>query len=351
MKRIAIAGIADGVTTARYFERAALAAGLEIDVLHSIPDPSQLAGTDCLIVVDPCLELPGLLRVAPCPVVGYLIDVHQQLPVRLAYARYFDHVFVAQPAYLAAFDALPHASAHWLPLACEPQTHYAQRQERIHDVGFVGKLGAPGSERRATLESVLARFSTNDCLRHHSPREMGEAYSRSRIVFNKSINGDLNMRFFEGLAAGALLVTDRIGNGMDRIGRDGEHYVTYSTVDEAIDKISYYLAHDAEREAIAARGQQLVFEQHTYAHRLAGMLDVAATSQIRPAPARHAPASLEAVWRSECFKLQGAPPRDIGRLVGEGNLSPAMMQNAAVALARGIVRPVRQAIARTRRAS
>ena len=46
---------------------------------------------------------------------------------------------------------------------------------------------------------------------------MGRIYSESKIVLNASINGDLNMRVFEALTSGALLVTDRIENGLDTL--------------------------------------------------------------------------------------------------------------------------------------
>ena len=147
--------------------------------------------------------------------------------------------------------------------------HFVPGQERIHEVGFVGKFGVPGSDRFETLTRVLGQFVTNDTGRTYSPREMGAIYSRSKIVFNKSINGDLNMRFFEGLAAGALVVTDRIGNGLADVACEGEHYVGYSSIEEAIAVIRHYLAYEGEREAIARRGQAHAFTHHTYARRMA----------------------------------------------------------------------------------
>jgi hypothetical protein len=349
MKQIGIAAIPDTTTTARYFERAAVAAGHQLRPINTITSPRDLVGLDCLMVVDPFRADPDILRRAPCPVIGYFIDVHQQLAPRLAFARYMDYVFIAQPDFLEAFAGLPHPSAHWLPLACEPSTHFAGPQPRCFDVGFVGKLGHPGSDRHTVLTHVLGQFATNDINRFYNPREMGAVYSQSKIVFNKSINRDLNMRFFEGLAAGALLVTDRIGNGLDKFGRDGEHYIGYDTAEEAIEKIRYYLAHAAEREQIAEHGQQLMFEHHTYAHRLATILEISRDSARHLAPCRQAAPKVEAHWRSEYMMLHGASPAEVGKLLMQGNLSAATMLNAATAAARGIVRPLRQAIrARTR---
>lgn len=342
---IGIAAVPEISTTARYFEAAASAAEYEVRRLPRIDVPDSLSGLDLLLVVDPFLRNPEALRAAPCPVAGYLIDVHQQLSMRLSYARYFDHVFVAQPDYLPHFERLPHASAHWLPLGCDVDVHYSPSQCRIHDVGFVGKLGYSGSERRAVLEYVLGQFETNDVTRFYHPREMGAVYSRSKVVFNKSINGDVNMRLFEALAAGALLVTDRIANGLDCIGQDGVHFVTYTSAEDAVDKISFYLSHDADRKAIAAEGQRHVFANHTYGHRLAAIIDVVRRATGLRSPARSASGRIEAMWRSECMIYEGASPSAVGRLMLEGNLSGRFMRNAAMAVARGIVRPLRRAVA------
>jgi hypothetical protein len=46
---------------------------------------------------------PAALRAAPCPVAGYLIDVHQDLPLRLAYARYRNFYLPGRGGMFAGF--------------------------------------------------------------------------------------------------------------------------------------------------------------------------------------------------------------------------------------------------------
>jgi hypothetical protein len=231
-----------------------------------------------------------------------------------------------------------------MPLACDAEVHFVPDMPRTFDVGFVGKLGPAHSERHRVLKAVLSSFETNEYLRFHSPREMGNAYSRSKIVFNKSIGGDLNMRFFEGLASGALLVTDRIGNGLEEIGRDREHYVLYDSIEEALGLIRYYLDHDAEREAIATRGQTLAFSEHTYVSRLETVLStVQAAREIR-APARTADPRMESLWRSHWLRICGGSPKAITRFLSFRHLTPAIATNLAVALLRGLSRRVKIAV-------
>lgn len=342
MMTLGIVGLWDGINTAQYFASVAGPGTVKLDHV------SAIASVDCAayIVVDPRFDTPRALRDARGATIAVLIDVHQQLDIRLAYARYFDHVFVAQPDFLGDFQAMGHPSVHALPLACDPAIHFKDGLVRDTDVGFVGKFGVPGSERHRVLQMVLSSFRTNDTSRSHLPREMGEIYSRSKIVFNKSINRDLNMRFFEALASGALLVTDRIGNGLTDVAEEGVHYVGYDTPEEAIEKIEYYLTHEDERAEIAARGQALAFERHTYTARLATIFDVVAALPQARAPARGAPRSLEGQWRSECLRIQGASLVEIGALLTSSAWSIPMLRNACVAALRGVVRPLRQALRR-----
>jgi len=330
--RIGVAGIRDPYTTAVYYLSAA-DAGHRASSLHRVDDDA-CRNLDLLIVVDPFLQDLRALRKLRCPSVGVLIDVHRTLDMRLAFARYLDHVMVAQPAYVDAFKADGHDSVHWLPLGCDPDVHFSSGLTRDIDVGFVGKMGAPGTDRNETLTRVLSAFRTNDTQRSYLPREMGETYSRSKIVFNKSIGGDLNMRFFEALGAGALLVTDRIGNGLAEIGREGEHFVLYDTADEAIEKITFYLRHEAERAAIARAGQALAFERHTYAHRLQQILDTVAANAGAMAPARVAPSRQERLWRSEFMRRRGAGPGEFLQLVADGHASRAALSNGMIGVAR-----------------
>ncbi|WP_453960799.1 CgeB family protein [Amorphus suaedae] len=258
---------------------------VELRVWTERPNLDEIAADDLFVFVDPAPDWPLGLETLPCPAIAYIIDVHQNLSIRLDMSRFFDAVFIAQKDYVSAFEAVGHTQAHWLPLACDPNAHHVPAPERDIDVGFVGKLGLAGTDRNATLTRVLPRYTTNDYKRFYPPEQMAALYGRSKIVFNASINGDVNMRVFEAWAAGALLVTDRIENGFAEIFEDGVNCVCYSGVEEAIEKIDYYLAHDAEREAIAAEGQRAAASRHSYRHRWETMMALARPA-MGCAPAR-----------------------------------------------------------------
>jgi SAM-dependent methyltransferase len=103
--------------------------------------------------------------------------------------------------------------------------------------------------------------------------DMARTYSASRIVFNRSIANDVNMRVFEALASGSLLMTNDLStNGQAELFQDGIHLATYTHPEEMLDKIAYYLAHEPIRERIAAAGRQEAFAKHTYRHRMETLL-------------------------------------------------------------------------------
>ena len=80
--------------------------------------------------------------------------------------------------------------------------------------------------------------------------EMAQTYSASRIVFNRSIRNDVNMRVFEAVACGSLLVTNDLAeNGQAELFADGVHLVTYRDADELL----RIRAEHAERRVLPLR--------------------------------------------------------------------------------------------------
>lgn len=215
--------------------------------------------------------LPLNLHALPCPKVCYLIDSHLNLPMHLEWAKQFDMVFIAQREYLDDFRKLG-MQTYWLPLGCDPEIHRRHEEPKDYPVGFVGGV-MPGSRRENLLTKLASQIPV------HYERcfwdDMVRLFSRSQIVFNEAVRNDLNMRVFEVMSTGTLLLTDIARNsGQDELFRDGEDYAVYrdSTLCETA---SFYLDNEALREQIAARGQRLAHNAHTYDHRVEDLLAVA----------------------------------------------------------------------------
>lgn len=252
---------------------------------------------DLFLWIDPADRyFPRGIEKLSIPSACYLIDVHIG-GWRKAAARFFDAVFVAQKDFVEEYaQAVGHRQVYWLPLAAASDVHRDHHLDRIYDIGFVGNLAAAHRKTaRARRLSLLAdRYKTNDFYRHYPPEEVGEVYSRSRIVFNTSIAGDVTMRLFEGGAAGGLVLTDGVANGLDELFRMDEEIVTFADDDDLLARIDHLLAHPTERERIAAAGQRRVLAEHTYAHRVDRLLEIVTASDFQQT------ASLRGASEAEC---------------------------------------------------
>ncbi|HKU45133.1 MAG TPA: glycosyltransferase [Polyangiales bacterium] len=242
---------------------------------------------------------PRGLEKFSCPTVGYLIDVHSGLWVRENYAPFFDHICIAHKDYVEHFQRLGYENVRWMPVGCDPEIHGQVPAERIYDVGFVGNL-APNANRRSMLEALERRYKLNDFRKAYSKEELTQVYSRSKLVFNYSTNADITMRVFEATAAGALLVSNHMDNGIDDLLRVGEHYVEFSDERSLLELVEYYLTHDAERERIAQAGQRAVLDHHTYDDRVRWLIET-----VRSAPAGARPAKVRSMSPAELRAAYG----------------------------------------------
>ena len=181
-------------------------------------------------------------------------------------------------------------------VAIDPDFHYPQPltdvpREYVCDVGFVGTL-VPNhlySERVAALESLrdfdLGIWSMHEVPASLKPYHRGNALGRemlrvlSSVKISLNAHGDFmryggNMRLFETAAIGTFqIVDDRPGVG--EWFRVGEHLANYRDHAELREKVAYYLAHEGERQRMAAAAREHVLAQHRYDQRLArveGML-------------------------------------------------------------------------------
>jgi spore maturation protein CgeB len=181
---------------------------------------------------------------------------------------------------------LPIAAAD--PTFHAPRTLTEQEQQRYAcDVSFVGTLLPHNlySERVEALAALkafnLGIWSVHDVPNELRPflrgkalgDEMMRVLSASSITVNP--HGDFmryggNMRLFEAAAMNVFqLVDDR--PGVREWFDVGQHLVIYRDNDDLQKKVTYYLAHPDERQAIAAAAREHVLAHHTYGHRVTAL--------------------------------------------------------------------------------
>lgn len=262
----------------------------------------------------------------------YLIDTHLDIETRLAVARHFDHVFLAQKAQVPAFVGAGLRDVTWLPLACSKELHDLAPEPRTLDVAYVGSLSDEDSRRRDLIGGLKERYP-NSYVGRAWPHDMAAIYHRARIVVNACVNRDVNMRVFEALASGALLITDE-ADGLEDLFVDGTHLVIYRDDRELHDLIDHYLDDSEARERIAAAGRTEVLAAHTYDHRVAAMLEHIAEAQtVGDGYSGESRFQSGGYYRSSRPELVQHVPRDAARVLdcgcGAGDFGRALKERGA----------------------
>jgi len=110
-----------------------------------------------------------------------------------------------------------------------------------------------------------------------SLEEMPIIFNQSKININmtaKSIRSGLSLRIFDVLGCCGFLITNYQAE-LPELFNIGEDLETYSSMEELLEKTSYYLTHDSKRESIARNGYDKIQKFHTYDIRLTQMLEMA----------------------------------------------------------------------------
>jgi GT2 family glycosyltransferase/tetratricopeptide (TPR) repeat protein len=130
-------------------------------------------------------------------------------------------------------------------------------EERTIDLLFAGNLNSAVQGERLPWLARLAAFSGQWKV-HIATHVFGEEYRallrRARVVFNRSVRGECNLRVGEALASGCLLFCERDNHEVASVLRDGVEYVAYDTHDlETL--LERYLADEPLRRRIAEAGR------------------------------------------------------------------------------------------------
>ena len=234
----------------------------------------------------------GTMRIFPiglehmtCLTAWYGIDTHMDYDKHLRIGRLFDVTFIAQKEFVERLHQDGLKQVHWLPLAFAPELHPSQALDRLHDIAYVGSSSAAMHPvRHAMLAALKIEFPLSS-FGLATPTEMGRIYASSKLVFNRSVNNDVNMCFFEAAGAGAVLVTDPVfGNGLEELFDEGTHYFVYQDEKSLLTLVGTLLSDPDHCQAMGVAARQRALDRHTYAHRVQEMLAFQAGKQKRANP-------------------------------------------------------------------
>ncbi|WP_426448797.1 CgeB family protein [Paenibacillus sp. S-38] len=228
-----------------------------------------------------------------------------------AVARSYDVVFTIERTCVDWYRERGCAEVHFIPLAVSPGIYRPGKAPTSHhtDILFLGS----GYTNRVALFDAIApelssrrtliagrwweRLSNYELLKPSlregeawlSPEETVQYYSGAKLVINlhrAHDDGEINAngqgvpavspnpRTFEISACGTLQLVDA-REGLSDFYVPGQEIETFASPEELVDKIRYYLGHEAERSRIARNALARTLRDHTYTVRLGELLHAA----------------------------------------------------------------------------
>ncbi|WP_414663078.1 glycosyltransferase family protein [Horticoccus sp. 23ND18S-11] len=241
-------------------------------VAARLPADQQPDAVVCLVDAS-WRSIPRNLKAFRCPKVLLVADTHHlNMPITgmIQYARQeaFDRiVFLYDRHHAEFFQIAGLKQLYWFPGLTFPHDDRAVAAARStaapeSRIAFVGQTGIC-HPRRIQMLSQLHGHQLPLSVKSVSQREGLSFYGSSLIGFNSSLNGDLNLRVFEILASGAMLLTDELApaSGLTDVWQPGRDLVTYGTPAELLERARHAINHSAETRAIGAAGARW-FDQH-----------------------------------------------------------------------------------------
>ena len=206
----------------------------------------------------------------------WAIDTYLRGHEIISYGNNFHHIFCADTQSVHKYEQ----PSSFLPLCAnnvEGTSGFTKDMYRTRDVelGFAGFKGNWKPKRNHYIEKLIDKYGT----RFHyvnglKGNEYNDFYNRVKIAWNCAPTQSVNLRVFETMLAGCLVITDR-NSDTKMVFTDGENIVMYDNPKDCIDKIEYYLQHwDTEGVKIAQAGKELVESQHMRYHRYFEMIDM-----------------------------------------------------------------------------
>lgn len=199
-----------------------------------------------------------------CLLGDYNLSFNQMLPIMGA----FDHFFCDLKG-VRIFNKLGFRNCEYFCLyGYDPEVHRDYGLPKEYDVLFIGNLNHSVQQEREALLYRLARLGKKYRV-HIATNIFGPEYAmmlnRSTLVFNRPIRCEINMRFFEALACGALVLNPHIEE-LDMLGFfPDRHYLAYDRLEETIDE--YFGKWSESRKRKAQEDLRHVTAGHSYDNR------------------------------------------------------------------------------------
>jgi spore maturation protein CgeB len=273
---------------------------IEARLLRSI---AEFAPTLILVVLGNQLSpktMAAIRKRSSARIVCWCQDQMTTLGRQFLLAAEYDAVFVKDRYMHDLFSSMIRSTKfYYLPEACNPRMHRPlemldrDRENYSCDIMIAGTLYYYRQEilRQLTEELdgihikiwgsrpewLLDRLPGRYMGRHVHADDKVRAALNAKICLNTlhygEVNG-LNCRAFEIAGCGGFQIVTRVPVLAEHFVPEVE-VVTFSNVEELVEKTAYYLRNPAEAAQIAERGRIRAHRDHTYEHRLKDILGIA----------------------------------------------------------------------------
>lgn len=229
----------------------------------------ELAGFTPDVVVAADMEPFCLADVErfPCLLIYYSTQSARN-PWQAVLAQAFDACCIAQAGHMGKFCGpfLSESRIRWLPL-------YARTEWNGRICHESAKTGFGVFDSQGQLPQELPFWQR---LRQLAP-PVAEQPARGRIMVQHLEYEETDCGIFELMAAGACVVTPRVGQGLEKLFVDGEHYVGYAREDagDAAYRLNFLRANPDLAEYIGERAALEINAAHRAVHRAAAFTDFA----------------------------------------------------------------------------
>lgn len=272
-------------TPGRYLEDALRSNGLRVDVYKQGIDFKNIDQRKYLAVlfVESPSEPPVKVRninLVKIPKIFWIHHGRNRLKTNLKLEKIYkpDLILMAHSLHLAKYFNAP---VKFFPFGVATNFYNSLKplSDRKYDIAFVGGTNKRLYKNRIrSLETIKRKFNKKYKLSLDESLyldEMANLYKNSKIVFNQSADTlkTINMRLFEGMGSGALILTDLVPD-QSRLFIDGKHYVIYRNKRDMINKINYYLAHLKKAQSIATNGRKYAIKRYSYQQRAKDLINI-----------------------------------------------------------------------------
>ena len=274
-------------------------------VIEAEPDLALMFNTPCSYTMEMMAQIDEV-RKHNIPMAVWMPDDPYFIDINVPFCAHFDYVFTVDSS-CVPFYQQQGCNAHYLALgAFTPHFHPLGKERSFQrEVSFIGQCTPFRINFLNPILPQLLKFNVqfsgtywrvNDCNlfdNHYLDTiQTNELYNETKIVLNihqsmvdhehqaittnrlmNLVAQSPNLRTFEICAAGAFQLTD-IRTDLTKFYIPGVEIETYTSKEELIEKVNYYLQHDEARGTIALKGLERTLKDHTYVQRLRTMLNI-----------------------------------------------------------------------------